>query len=69
MSRRSPDPDEGKDLPPIPYRRLVELARPERKLIAWGTLALLVGGGAGLVYPKAFGWIVDDAQSGNPAII
>ncbi|HEX5011905.1 MAG TPA: ABC transporter transmembrane domain-containing protein [Planctomycetota bacterium] len=68
MSRRRQDPDEGKDLP-IPYRRLAELARPERRLIGWGTLALLIGGGAGLVYPKAFGWIVDDASKGDATVI
>lgn len=59
---------DGKDTP-IPYRRLVELARPERRLIGWGTLALLIGGGAGLIYPKAFGWIVDDASKGDASVI
>jgi ATP-binding cassette subfamily B protein len=68
MSRRTSAPVEDKDLP-IPFRRLEELARSERKLIGWGTLALLVGSGAGLVYPKAFGWIVDDASQGDAAVI
>jgi ABC transporter fused permease/ATP-binding protein len=66
---RPHEPEEGQDPPPLPFSRLAELARPERKLLLWGTLALLIGGGAGLVYPRAFGWIVDDAQRGDPAVI
>jgi ABC transporter fused permease/ATP-binding protein len=67
---REPREDDKQDKDtPIPFARLVELARPEKKLILWGTLALLVGGSAGLIYPKAIGWVVDDASQGDAAVI
>src|SRR5262245_41565444 len=59
----------GKDRPPIPFSRLAELARPERALLVWGTLALAGGGVAGLIYPAAFGRIVDDVKGGDQSVV
>ncbi len=41
------------------WRRLVSLARPETGLLAWGTLALFVGSGLTLVFPKGIGILMD----------
>ena len=68
MSRhaRAGDPGGGDEdagdrpRPRLPWRRLFALTRPERGPLAWGTLFLVTGSAAGLAYPKAFGWLVDD---------
>ena len=45
-------------------RRLVALGRPERKRIALGTLFLIIGSGASLVYPQGVKRLIDGAVSG-----
>lgn len=43
------------------YKRLLALARPELRTLAWGTLFLLIGGGMGLLYPQAVRITIDRA--------
>lgn len=43
--------------------RILQLARPERRRLLLGTLCLVVGSGAGLVYPQAIRLVLDEAQS------
>jgi len=53
----------------LPLRRLLSLAREERPLIVAGTLFLLLGSGAGLVYPQAFRVIIDDLGRADPGLL
>ncbi|MEP7120253.1 MAG: ABC transporter transmembrane domain-containing protein, partial [Byssovorax sp.] len=46
---------------PDSFRRILELAKPERSSIAVGTFFLAVGSVAGLVLPRAIGVIVDQS--------
>ena len=50
---------------PVPIRRLLALARPEWKRLVWGTLALLLASGTGLLFPLAIGRVVDSAVVGG----
>ena len=45
----------------VSMRRLLALAAPEWKRLAIATVFLLVGGGAGLAYPKVIGVLIDAA--------
>lgn len=46
-------------------RRLLQLARPERRSIALGTLCLAIGSGMGLLYPQGLRVIVDGVLGGK----
>jgi ATP-binding cassette subfamily B protein len=46
-------------------RRFLALARAEWRALALGTVFLVVGSVAGLVYPQAIRWILDGAMSGQ----
>ncbi len=52
---------------PVPLSRIVALAWPERYLLAVATVALFIGGGLGLVYPQAAGWLIDEIVQGGGA--
>lgn len=67
--RRRDDTPEGQARPPLPVRRLVALARPEARRLGWGTACLLLGAGAGLLYPRVLGFVVDDVERGDPAVL
>jgi ABC transporter fused permease/ATP-binding protein len=54
---------------PLPVRRLWALAREERRLIAVGTVFLVLGGVAGLTYPQAFRILVDDLDRADTALL
>jgi ABC transporter fused permease/ATP-binding protein len=45
--------------PPVSWRRLAELARPQAAVLTWATLALLISSGMSLVYPQAIQRLVD----------
>lgn len=56
--------------PPVSWRRLAELARPQAGVLAWATLALLVSSGMSLVYPQAIRLLVDTVvQKGDLAAL
>jgi ATP-binding cassette subfamily B protein len=56
------------DHKPFPWRRLLDLARPELPVLAAATFALLVSSGMSLAYPSAIRDIVDAvAQDGDRA--
>jgi ATP-binding cassette subfamily B protein len=51
-------------------RRLIDLGRPERKRIALGTLFLIIGAGASLIYPQGIRIVIDGAAHGaGPGLI
>ncbi|WP_373047294.1 ABC transporter ATP-binding protein [Vulgatibacter sp.] len=50
---------------PIPFRRLLALARPERRTLLVGTLCLFVGSAAGLAWPQLVRVLIDDALAGG----
>lgn len=50
---------------PIPFRRLLSLARPERRALLLGTLCLFVGSAAGLAWPQLVRVLIDDALAGG----
>jgi len=52
---------------PIPFRRLLALARPERRTLLLGTLCLFVGSAAGLAWPQLVRVLIDDALAGGDA--
>jgi ATP-binding cassette subfamily B protein len=60
---------EQKGTPPLPLRRLLALARPEWRPLAVATVFLLVGGAAGLAYPKFIGVLIDAALAGGAEAI
>jgi ABC transporter fused permease/ATP-binding protein len=49
----------------VTYRRLLALARPQRKLILLGTIFLILGSGAGLVFPQGIRSVIDGALVGK----
>jgi ATP-binding cassette subfamily B protein len=51
--------------PPLPLRRLLALARPEWHRLVVATVFLLVGGAAGLAYPRVIGVLIDAAVAGG----
>jgi ATP-binding cassette subfamily B protein len=53
---------------PDSFRRVLQLARPERSSIALGTFFLAVGSVAGLVLPKAIGTIVDQSMGPGKSV-
>ena len=68
MGTASPTDGPGGPEPPtepVPLRRLVALARPERRLLAAGLLFLLLGGATALVWPQAVRRIVDEALAAD----
>ena len=50
---------------PIPFRRLLALARPESRTLLLGTFFLIVGSAAGLAWPQLVRVLIDDALSGG----
>ena len=66
-----PHGSEGDQMPQVPrskigFLRLVALARPEFKMLFWGTLMLVASSAMGLLYPQAVRVFVDDAvKSGD----
>jgi ABC transporter fused permease/ATP-binding protein len=62
-SRLEPSDEDGATR--IPVARLVELARPELRRLALGTVCLLVGGGMTLLYPQAIRIVIDGAVDGG----
>ena len=53
---------------PDSFRRILQLARPERSSIALGTVFLAVGSVAGLVLPRAIGYIVDQSMGPGKSV-
>ena len=53
---------------PDSFRRVLQLARPERSSIALGTVFLAVGSVAGLVLPRAIGYIVDQSMGPGKSV-
>ena len=47
------------------WRRLLELATPEKTYLFFGTVALLVGTGTGLAAPSLVGLLIDDVTAGT----
>ena len=60
---------EETDVKQVPVRRLLELARSEWRRLAVATVFLMVGGAAGLAYPKVIGVLIDAALAGGRATI
>jgi ATP-binding cassette subfamily B protein len=60
---------EEPDVKQVPVRRLLELARSEWRRLAVATVFLMVGGAAGLAYPKVIGVLIDAALAGGRATI
>src|SRR5688572_17999264 len=48
---------------PSTTRRLLALARPERKILAVATVALLASSALSLAYPQAVRWMVDEVTT------
>ena len=59
-----PDPKKGAPAQ-VTLHRLLLLARPEAKKLAWGTLFLLLGSVMSLVFPQGIRFIIDEALSGR----
>lgn len=57
----SPEPAENEARPPIPFRRLYQLSRPQLGLILAATVLLLFMSAGGLAVPKLAGDVVDTA--------
>jgi ABC transporter fused permease/ATP-binding protein len=53
----------------VSFRRLLALAKPEWRRLAVATVFLLVGGAAGLAYPRVIGILIDAALEGGAATI
>jgi ATP-binding cassette subfamily B protein len=53
----------------VSLRRLVALAAPEWRRLAVATVFLLIGGAAGLAYPRVIGVLIDAALEGGAATI
>ncbi len=53
---------------PDSFRRILQLAKPERSSIAVGTFFLAVGSVAGLVLPRAIGYIVDQSMGKGKSV-
>jgi ATP-binding cassette subfamily B protein len=51
--------------PQLPLRRLLALAKPEWQRLVVATVFLLVGGAAGLAYPRVIGVLIDAAVAGG----
>jgi ABC transporter fused permease/ATP-binding protein len=49
----------------VTFRRIIALARPERRLIVIGTIFLILGSGAGLVFPQGIRSVIDGALAGK----
>lgn len=55
-------PEQSPKKEPVRYGpKLLNLARPEVKTLAWGTLFLLIGSGMGLLYPQGIRVVMDSA--------
>jgi ATP-binding cassette subfamily B protein len=67
--RNSVEEGEGGTAPQLPLKRLLALARPEWPRLVVATVFLLVGGAAGLAYPKVIGVLIDAALEGGAATI
>ena len=57
--------EENKDKAPLPLRRLLALAKPEWLRLTVATVFLLIGGAAGLAYPRVIGVLIDAALAGG----
>ena len=53
----------------VSWRRLLALAVPEWRLLAVATVFLLIGGAAGLAYPRFIGVLIDSAVAGGAEAI
>ena len=53
----------------LPMRRLLALAKPEWRRLVLATAFLIIGGAAGLAYPRVIGILIDAALSGGIATI
>lgn len=53
---------------PDSFRRVLQLARPERKNLALGTVFLALGSVAGLVLPRVIGTIVDQSMGPGKSV-
>jgi ATP-binding cassette subfamily B protein len=53
----------------VPVGRLLALAKPEWRRLAVATVFLVIGGGAGLAYPKFIGVLIDAAVGGGAEAI
>jgi ATP-binding cassette subfamily B protein len=53
----------------VSWRRLLGLAVPESRRLAVATLFLLIGGAAGLAYPRFIGVLIDSAVAGGAEAI
>jgi ATP-binding cassette subfamily B protein len=42
------------------WSRLFSIARPEKKLLSWGMIFLVLSSGAGLAYPQLTRWMIDN---------
>jgi len=61
--------EEQKIKPQLPLRRMLALAKPEWPRLAVATVFLLIGGAAGLAYPRVIGVLIDAALEGGAATI
>jgi ABC transporter fused permease/ATP-binding protein len=57
--------EEKTSSPPLPLRRLLALAGPEWQRLVVATVFLLIGGAAGLAYPRVIGVLIDAAVAGG----
>ncbi|MED5465709.1 MAG: ABC transporter transmembrane domain-containing protein, partial [Myxococcota bacterium] len=52
------------------FRRIMSLARPQWRTLAWGALFLVISSSMGLAYPQAIRVIIDEVLGArNPAMI
>jgi ATP-binding cassette subfamily B protein len=61
--------EEPKATPPLPLRRLLALAKPEWRWLVLATAFLILGGAAGLAYPRVIGVLIDASLSGGVTTI
>jgi ATP-binding cassette subfamily B protein len=69
MAEEKPPGEENEKKAPLPLRRLLALAKPEWLRLAVATVFLLIGGAAGLAYPRVIGILIDAALAGGVATI
>ncbi len=61
MAEEKTTGEENEEKAPLPFRRLLALAKPESLRLAVATVFLLIGGAAGLAYPRVIGVLIDAA--------
>jgi ATP-binding cassette subfamily B protein len=65
MTENSPTEEVKKKSATLPLGRLLALAKPEWRRLAVATVFLLVGGAAGLAYPRVIAVLIDAALEGG----